>query len=243
MIGLEMTCFNMDDGYPEAICRSLRKGFLLDEQYIQLKNCSNLNEFKLVLEDTDYNSYIVQEANPIEIVILKKRMKEKLMNEIQHMIAQSTQPLTGFLQRMLHGYQIENVVGVIEGVKNDQPLELLLRGLDPLGYFPELKNIRTVEGDDYATLYQQVLVDLPIGSYFRKFLDSCISAMGVGVEGKKDSKFISDMMKDYKAEKIKNMLKKIWINDFHQYCMDNLQDTSKTMMNDLLKYESDCMTI
>jgi V-type H+-transporting ATPase subunit d len=78
---------------------------------------------------------------------------------------------------MLHGYQIENVVGVIEGVKNEQPLELLLKGLDPLGYFPELKNIRTIEGDDYATLYQQVLVDLPIGGYFRKFLDTCVAVM------------------------------------------------------------------
>jgi len=66
------------------------------------------------------------------------------------------------------------VVGVIEGLKNDQNLEILLRGLDPLGYFPELKNIRTVEGDDYATLYQQVLVDLPIGKYFRKFIDDFV---------------------------------------------------------------------
>ena len=41
------------------------------------------------------------------------------MEEITHLIAQSTQPLTGFLEIMLHGYQIENVVGVIEGVKND----------------------------------------------------------------------------------------------------------------------------
>jgi vacuolar-type H+-ATPase subunit C/Vma6 len=65
----------------------------------------------------------------------------------------------------------------------------------------------------------------------------------MGIEGKKDAKFISDMMKDYKAEKIKNMLKKIWITDFHKYCMDNLQDTSIDMMDDLLKFESDCMTI
>jgi V-type H+-transporting ATPase subunit d len=50
-----------------------------------------------------------------------------------------------------------------------------LRGLDPLGYFPELKNIKTVEGDDYATLYQQVLIDLPIGDYFLKFLEASIS--------------------------------------------------------------------
>ena len=82
MLGLEMTSFGMDDGYVEAICRSLRKGFLRDDQYLQLKSCSNLQEFKLVLEDTDYAPYIVNEANPIEIVVLKKRCKEKLMIEI-----------------------------------------------------------------------------------------------------------------------------------------------------------------
>jgi hypothetical protein len=36
---------------------------------------------------------------------------------------------------------------------------------------------------------------------------------------KKDSKFISDLMKDFKAEKIKNLLKKIWLMEFHKFCM------------------------
>ena len=239
-----MCSFGIDDGYVEAICRSLRKGFIRDETYLQLKQCSNLQEFKLVLESTDYQSYIVNEANPIEIVVLKKRCKEKLMIEIQHMLGQSTQPLTGFLERMLHGYQIENVVGMIEGLKNEQPLDLLLKGLDPLGYFPELKNIKTVEGDDYATLYQQVLIDLPIGDYFRKFLDACVSNIDNLGGVRKDARFISDLMKDYKAEKIKNMLKKIWLADFHKYCMENLPgDVSKQIMDDLLKFESDCMTL
>lgn len=97
MLGLEMVSFNADDGYAEAIIRSLRKGFLKEETYNQLKACSNLNEFKLVLEDTDYGPYIVNEPNPIEIVVLKKKCKEKLMNEIQHLIGQSVQPLNGFL--------------------------------------------------------------------------------------------------------------------------------------------------
>lgn len=97
MLGLEMCSFGMDDGYSEAICRSFRKGFLRDENYQQLKACSNLNEFKLVMEDTDYGGYIVNEPSPIEIVVLKQRCKEKLMSEITHMIANSTQPLTGFL--------------------------------------------------------------------------------------------------------------------------------------------------
>jgi len=82
MLGLEMTAFNVDDGFAESIIRSLRKGFLKEETYNQLKGCSNLNEFKLVLEDTDYGPYIQAEASPIEIVVLKRKCKEKLMGEI-----------------------------------------------------------------------------------------------------------------------------------------------------------------
>lgn len=36
-------------------------------------------------------------------------------------------------------------------------------------------------------------------------------AMGDNKGGKKDFKFIADLMKDFKAEKIKNLLKKIWL--------------------------------
>jgi len=73
------------------------------------------------------------------------------------------------------------------------------------------------------------LVDLPIGNYFRKFLDTCVAVAGGGNDaenkgGKKDVKFISDLMKDFKAEKIKNLLKKIWITEFHKYCINNLCD-------------------
>jgi vacuolar-type H+-ATPase subunit C/Vma6 len=65
MLGPEMAYFNVNDGYAEAIVRALRKGFLRDEQYNQLKACSNLNEFKLVLEDTDYGPFFAadQEMN------------------------------------------------------------------------------------------------------------------------------------------------------------------------------------
>ena len=133
---------------------------------------------------------------------------------------------------------------MIEGIKNEHPLETLLRDLDPLGDFPEIKNIRTVEGDDYATLYQQVLIDLPIGNYFRKFLDDfVVMQLGEDKNVKKDSKFIAELMKDFKEVKIRNLLKKIWISEFHKYCMENLNDTSKELMDDLLKFESDCMTI
>ena len=91
-------------------------------------------------------------------------------------MAQAVYPLSQFLQMLLHGYQIDNVVFIIEGLKSNRSLEELMRTADPLGRFPELKNIQPIEGDDYASLYQNVLIDLPVGVYFRKFLNEVTAA-------------------------------------------------------------------
>lgn len=225
---MDMVYFNVDDGYPEALCRGLRKSFLTDDTYNALKNCGNLSDFKLVLEDTDYSQTISTETE-IEIANLKNKCKEKLAKEIEHMIAQSVEPLTSFLKMMLHGYMIDNVVNIIEGVKNNVDLEILLKRSDPLGYFPELKNIRTVEGEDYTALYSTVLIDLPIGVYFRKFLEE------LSLEETSN--------RDFKPEKIKNILKKIWLTEFYDYCEERINPESTEVMQDLLKFESDCQTI
>lgn len=101
---------------------------------------------------------------------------------------------------MLHGYQIDNVVFIIEGLKTGRNLEDLLKTSDPLGRFPELKNIQPIEGDDYASLYQNVLIDLPIGSYFRKFLDEVTAAAQADENHEIDTKFISEAMADYSLQ-------------------------------------------
>lgn len=111
-------------------------------------------------------------------------------------------PLSGFLEKMLHGYQIDNVVFIIEGLKSNRSLEELMRTADPLGMFPELKNIQPIEGDDYASLYQNVLVDLPVGVYFRKFLNEVTEGAASDENSEIDAKFISDAMKDYNLQQI-----------------------------------------
>ena len=58
MMGFEAMTANMNDGFVEAILRSLRKGFLDKNVYSQLKVTSNIQEFKLVLEDSDYGADI-----------------------------------------------------------------------------------------------------------------------------------------------------------------------------------------
>jgi V-type H+-transporting ATPase subunit d len=91
---------------------------------------------------------------------------------------------------MLHGYQIDNVVFIIEGLKSNRSLEELLATADPLGMFPELKNIQPIEGDDYASLYQHVLIDLPVGTYFRKFLNEVTAGASSDENQEIDAKFI-----------------------------------------------------
>ena len=63
------------------------------------------------------------------------------MNEFQFLISNSSYPLNQFLTMMLHRYQIDNIVFVIEGLKSHRTIEELMRTADPLGDFPELKNI------------------------------------------------------------------------------------------------------
>lgn len=69
MLGAEMAYANIDDGYAEALCRNLRKGFMDDKDYSALKMTSNIQEFKLTLEDTDYGSDIFanQDGNDFEV--------------------------------------------------------------------------------------------------------------------------------------------------------------------------------
>jgi V-type H+-transporting ATPase subunit d len=55
---------------------------------------------------------------------------------------------------------IDNVVNMIEGLKNKVDIEILLANIDPLGWFPEIRNIKVLEGDDYTSLYKDVLIDV-----------------------------------------------------------------------------------
>ena len=86
-----------------------------------------------------------------------------------------------------------------------------MRLADPLGKFPELKNVQPVDGEDYASLYQQVLVDLPVGVYFRKFLNEVTAGAAQDEAVVVDSKYISDAMQDYSLLQVQLRVRKIWL--------------------------------
>ena len=88
MLGIEAAYVNMDDGFVEAMLRSLRKGFLDDNQYSQLKQTSTITEFKHVLEDSDYGASVFenQDSNSdFEVALLRRQMKQKLADELRFM--------------------------------------------------------------------------------------------------------------------------------------------------------------
>lgn len=103
--GWEMNTGNVDDGYAEACVRALSKSFILREKYEEFIGASDLNEFKVLLEDTDYAKYInTMDDGNIEPVELKRRMYEKLRDEMEYLMGQASQPLAEFLEMMMHSY-------------------------------------------------------------------------------------------------------------------------------------------
>lgn len=144
MLGLEAAYVNMDDGFVEAMLRALRKGILDENVYSQLKQTSNISEFKLVMEETDYGSAIfsnqdTQNSGDFEVGLLRRAMKQKLKTELEFLSSQAVYPLNQFIERILHGYQIDNVVFVIEGLKSNRTMAELKRTCDPLGEFEAME--------------------------------------------------------------------------------------------------------
>ena len=54
---------------------------------------------------------------------------------------------------------------------------------------------------------------------------------------------VQNIFKELKPEYIRTSLKKLWLEDFYEFCETKLNPTSQTMMCDLLKFEADFKTI
>lgn len=57
----------------------------------------------MTLDDTDYHEYLVNpEGGQLDVNWLKKRLYQKLKDEIVYLKGQASQPLSGFLDKMMH---------------------------------------------------------------------------------------------------------------------------------------------
>lgn len=192
------------------------------------------------LEESDYGNYLMIDNPNISVSLMRSKLKKKLADEIEYVQSNSTGFLVEFLDMVAIRYQLDNVVNIIEGLKNKVDIELLMNNIDPLGYFPEMRNIKVLEGDDYSGLYRDVLIDTPVGPYFMRFLEDEMTKEGGESRTMNE---VQNIFKDLKAEYIRTSLKKLWLEDFYDFCERKLNPTSEAMMKDLIRFEADFKTI
>ena len=232
----DLVFFNVDDGYSEALLRGFRKSILGDQQYTALRNTTNLKDFKAVLIDTDYSDY-VKDYNETDTSALKMLLKKKLADEIDQVQSVAGPDLDKFIEMIRHKYMIDNVINIIEGIKNKTDKNVIEARNEPLGYLKEISGLLKLDYKKIEDLYEDVLIDTEVGVYFSKFLEEVLAS-----SDSKNVATINNFLQCLKPEEIKNYLKKIWLEYFYHFCK-TLNPTTSEIMEDLLKYEADCQTI
>ena len=232
----DLVFFNVDDGYTEALLRGFRKSILGEQQYTALRNTTNLKDFKSVLIDTDYSDY-VKDYNETDTSALKMLLKKKLADEIDQVQSVAGPELDKFIEMIRHKYMIDNVINIIEGIKNKTDKNVIESRNEPLGYLKEISGLLKLDYKKIEDLYEDVLIDTEVGVYFSKFLEEVLAS-----SDNKNVATINNYLQALKPEEIKNYLKKIWLEYFYHFCK-TLNPTTSEIMEDLLKYEADCQTI
>ena len=232
----DLVFFNVDDGYSEALLRGFRKSILGEQQYTALRNTTNLKDFKSVLIDTDYSDYVKDYAEN-DTSALKMLLKKKLADEIDQVQSVAGPDLDKFIEMIRHKYMIDNVINIIEGIKNKTDKNVIESRNEPLGYLKEISGLLKLEYKKIEDLYEDVLIDTEVGVYFSKFLEEVLAS-----SDNKNVATINNYLQALKPEEIKNYLKKIWLEYFYHFCK-TLNPTTSEIMEKLLKYEADCQTI
>ena len=232
----DLIFFNVDDGYSEALLRGFRKSILGEQQYTALRNTTNLKDFKSVLIDTDYSDY-VKDYTETDTSALKMLLKKKLADEIDQVQSVAGPDLDKFIEMIRHKYMIDNVINIIEGIKNKTDKNVIEARNEPLGYLKEISGLLKLDYKKIEDLYEDVLIDTEVGVYFSKFLEEVLA-----MSDSKNVATINNFLQSLKPEEIKNYLKKIWLEYFYHFCK-TLNPTTSEIMEDLLKYEADCQTI
>jgi len=220
-----MTTFNMQHGFPEALVRGMRSGFLSDTDYHHLTQCENLEDVKMNLAETDYAASLINDAN-LTPILMQERATAKLVVDFNYLRAQASEPLGQFMDMITYEYMIENVMLLLRGTISGRNVNELIAQCHPLGMFKEstMRTIPTFEANarGYADLYETVLVDTPVGPYFQQYLD--LNASRVSVAGD-----VRNILEEVQIEILKHSLMKLYLEDFYYFCVKLGGETAEIM--------------
>ncbi|RLN54324.1 hypothetical protein BBP00_00008977 [Phytophthora kernoviae] len=249
----DINTFNIQHGYVEGLVRGFRSGFLDDVDYHHLTQCESLEgaplllldhafvHVKLNLQETDYDQFLADESGAISPGVIQAGTTNKLVEEFNFLRAQSMEPLGEFLDFITYEYMIDNVILLLKGTLNGRDVNELIAQLHPLGKFDEsiMRSICTFEPNakGYSDLYETVLIDTPIGTYFSQFLEE--SAGGDRMEGTSD---LRNVLEEVQMELIKNSMLKLWLEDFYNFCQEIGGETA-VIMGEILTARADRIAI
>jgi len=240
---MELSGFNINHGFAEAVLRGLRSGFLTPEDYRRIGTSDTLEDMRSSLEETDYGTFLQDEPSPLLVSQISKKCYEKLSDEFNYLRAQTVEPATTILDFCAREKMIDNICMIIQGALNGKAPKDLLEKVHPLGVFEGMKEIMSdgfdVQGG-FDSVYRIFLVDTPIGPYFEEYLKE------VGLDKEKDeapragveAADVGGLLTSADLEIMKAMLKKAWLEDFYQF-VKGLGGTTAEVLGHMLMMEAD----
>merc|ERR1719253_2245042 len=137
----ELALFNVQNGFVEALVRGLRSGYLSIEDYRRIGAAETLDDVRSALEETDYGTFLQDEPSPLLVSTVARKCYEKMADEFMFVKAQSTEPLTTFLDFIQREKMIDNVIMIIQcALNNKAPVDMLDK-IHPMGVFDSMKDI------------------------------------------------------------------------------------------------------
>jgi len=229
-----LTSFNAEFGFLEALVRGFKSGFLKGYEYRQLTQCETLDDVKLSLGDTDYQT-VLQNTTKLTPEIIHAKCQGKFVTEFEWLRSQAVGQLSTFLDFVTYEYLIQSISFCITSLIKGTDADKLLEKCHPLGRSPHLRSIMTFENfegaDGLVELYRTVLVDTPVAGYFAQYFNGEIKA-------DQPSREIQRVYNEVEIDIITNMLQKLWLEDFYAYTQE-LGGTTAEMMKELLEFEAD----
>mmetsp|Transcript_54241 Transcript_54241/g.99532 ORF Transcript_54241/g.99532 Transcript_54241/m.99532 type:complete len:363 (-) Transcript_54241:57-1145(-) len=241
---MELSLFNMDHGFSEALVRGFRSGFLGPEDYRRVGAADTLEDVRSALEETDYGTFLQDEPSPILVSTIAKKCYEKLADEFMYLKAQSVEPLTSFLEFIAREKMIDNVCMIIQSALNNKAPVEMEEKIHPMGTFDSMRTIMHESFDvssSFDEMYRIFLVETPIGKYFEAYLKEA----GSGEDGpladvQKDK--VEGILTQQDLEIMKASLKKAWLEDFYGFCSSQ-GGTTAEVMGHMLMMEADFRTL
>lgn len=214
---MDLSLFNVENGFLDGILRGFKSGLLTSTQYINLSQCETLDDMKLQLASTDYGNFLQNEPSPLATTTIAEKCREKFVEDFKYLQYNASDTLSKFLDYITYGYMIDNVILLITGTLHERDTHELLDRCHPLGVFDSMAALCVAT--TVAELYNTVIVETPLAPYFA----NCLSAADLD---------------EMNIEIMRNTLYKSYLEDFYNFCQTLGGMTGETM-GEILKFEAD----